>query len=160
LAAPGADPALLQAINDARLHPEKYPPHGNTAGAVMAACPTSFTESAALEGTAAAHNAYIASQPAGWIQQGMNAHLNPGGKLSWDAGGPIAAAGYNSQRREIVAWGQPTEAAAVAAWMQDDAASNWGHRNAILNCAITEAGGATLSGGPERFYWTVDMGTP
>ena len=94
----------------------------------MTGCTTPFTESAALEGTAAAHNTYIASQPADWLngsfQDGMNtysnAHLNPDGKASWDDGGPIANAGYNTQRGEIVAWGQADEAAAVVKWMQDD----------------------------------------
>jgi len=60
---------------------------------------------------------------------------------------------------EIVADGFPTEAAAVQFWMQDDAPSNWDHRNLILNCDLMEAGAAHLTGGPWGHYWTVDMGT-
>jgi uncharacterized protein YkwD len=43
--------------------------------------------------------------------------------------------------------------------MQDDAPSNWGHRNLILDCGLTDAGAAHLAGGPLNHYWTVDMGT-
>ena len=168
------DPALLKAVNYARLHPELYPPHGDTTGATTsgvipstAKCSNAFTESAALEGTAAAHNTYIASQSAAWLTvkaydaaEGKtveNAHLNPDGKYSADPGGPIANAGYNNPG-EIVEWGSADEAGAVQYWMQDDAASNWGHRNLILDCTKAEAGGAHLAGGPSN-YWTVDMGT-
>jgi uncharacterized protein YkwD len=47
----------------------------------------------------------------------------------------------------------------VQFWMQDDAPSNWGHRNLILDCGLTDAGAAHLAGGPLNHYWTVDMGT-
>ncbi len=150
----GPDGSLLAAVNDARLHPEKYPPHGNSAGASMTACPNAFNDSGALDSAASAHNNYIASQP-----KNSNPHMNANGKLSWEDGGPIQAAGYNSARGEIVATGQGSANAAVVAWMQDDADQAWGHRNNILNCGYTDAGAAHLSGGPWGNYWTVDIGT-
>ena len=153
-----ADPALLSAINDARLHPEKYPPNGNTAGAAMTACPSGFNNSAGLTGTATAHNNFLASMSL--TQANKDPHVTPAGGHQWDNGGPIAQAGYNSQRAEIVAIGQGSEAGALQFWMQDDAAFNWAHRNNILNCAITDAGASHLAGGPGGNYWTVDMGTP
>jgi uncharacterized protein YkwD len=67
-------------------------------------------------------------------------------------------AGYHSYRAEIVAWGFATRKDAVKYWMQDDAASNWGHRNLILNCGIQEAGYGVVSSGPAGHYYTVDMG--
>jgi hypothetical protein len=66
--------------------------------------------------------------------------------------------GYHSYRAEIVAWGQETRRDALRAWMQDDAASNWGHRNLILNCSIQDAGPAIHNGGSWGHYYTVDMG--
>jgi hypothetical protein len=42
--------------------------------------------------------------------------------------------------------------------MQDDEASNWGHRNLILNCSIHDAGPAIHNGGSWGHYYTVDMG--
>jgi uncharacterized protein YkwD len=69
------------------------------------------------------------------------------------------AAGYNRWRAENGAWGQASEAAAVVDWMQNNAHSNWGHRNAILKCAITNAGAAHLAGGVLGQYWVLDMGT-
>jgi len=72
--------------------------------------------------------------------------------------GPIAQAGYNSWRAEIVAIGQGSEAEAVQFWMQDDAAFGWDHRNAILRSETTDAGAAHLAGGPGGNYWTVDLG--
>ena len=43
-----ADAVLLAAVNDARLHPEKYPPNGNTqvgdVKAKMTGCPKPFGE--------------------------------------------------------------------------------------------------------------------
>jgi hypothetical protein len=151
----GPDGALLGAVNDARLHPEKYPPHGNTAGAKMDACPSAFNGSGSLDQAAATHNSYIASQG-----KGVNPHQNASGKLSWEDGGPIQAAGYNSARAEIVATGQGTANAAVVAWMQDDGDQAWGHRNIILDCNLSDAGAAHLAGGPWGNYWTVDAGTP
>ena len=153
-----ADPALLSAINDARLHPEKYPPNGNTAGAAMNACPTGFSNSAALTGTAVAHNNFLASMPVN--QANADPHVTPAGGHQWDDGGPIAQAGYNTQRAQIVAIGQGSAAGALQFWMQNDEAFAWGHRNLILNCAITQAGASHLAGGPGGNYWTVDMGTP
>jgi hypothetical protein len=150
----GPDGALLAAVNDARLHPEKYPPNGNSAGAQMSACPKALGESGALDNAASTHNNFIATQPTD-----SNPHMNANGKLSFDDGGPIAQAGYNT-RGEIVAIGQSSEAEAVVFWMQNDATANppWGHRNNILKCSHTDAGAAHLSGGPGGNYWTVDLG--
>ena len=77
-----ADPALLSAINDARLHPEKYPPNGNTAGAAMTACPSGFNNSAGLTGTATAHNNFLASMSL--TQANKDPHVTPAGGHQWD----------------------------------------------------------------------------
>lgn len=153
----GGDSELIGLINDARVHPEKYPPHGNTAGATMAACPSPFRESSVLAGIASTHNGYLATQPIAVVNTFPNMHKNADGKLAWDAGEPMDTAGYHSFRAEIVATGFPTAADALRFWMQDDAPSQWGHRNLILNCTIQEAGGAHLAGDSGGHYWTVDM---
>jgi cysteine-rich secretory family protein len=156
----GPDPALLAAVNDARAHPEKYPPNGDAnagEGAKMTACSNPFVNSASLASAAATHNQFIAGPGAGG-----DPHQNASGKQSWADGGPIQAAGYNSWRAEIVAIGQGNENGAVVDWMQNDANASppWGHRNNILNCGALQAGAAHLSGGPQGNYWTVDIGTP
>ena len=153
-----ADATLMALVNDARLHPEKYPPNGNTAGAKMTGCPNPLQDSGALAGAAQTHNNFLAQQPIAWLSIYPNMHKNADGKLSGDQGGIIEMAGYRSGRWEIVAAGFPTAAAAVQFWMQNDAPSMWGHRNIILNCAIREAGSAHLAGGPFGHYWTVDLG--
>jgi uncharacterized protein YkwD len=100
------------------------------------------------------------------LKDDLNAHKNPGGTLSWaptpqdPTQGPIYQAGYHGNRAEIVAWGFPTAAEAVQAWMQDDEASQWGHRNNILNCELDWAGTDHYTGGTEGHYWTVDFGNP
>jgi hypothetical protein len=151
----GPDPALLAAVNDARVRPDKYPPNGNTAGAKMDGCNNPVANSSSLASAAATHNQFIAGPGAGG-----NPHQNANGKLSWDDGGPIQAAGYNSARAEIVAMGQGSANAAVVDWMQNDADQGWQHRNIILDCDYQQAGAAHLSGGPNGNYWTVDFGTP
>jgi hypothetical protein len=159
----GGDPALLAAVNDARANPGKYPPNGNTAGAKMTGCDTALQNSAALTNTAVAHNSYIATLPKDGptgVDVYPNMHQNANGKLSGDPGGPIQAAGYNTWRAEIVAFGQSSEAGALQFWMQNDENSQWDHRNAILRCETTDAGAAHLTGGPYGNYWTVDFGTP
>jgi uncharacterized protein YkwD len=155
----GPDAALLSLINDARVHPEKYPPHGAPGVAKMTGCATPFTNSSALAGTASAHNNFIATMSKDVVNVYPNMHKTAGGGLAGDAGGPIEQVGYHTQRGQIVADGFGTEAAAVQFWMQDDAPSNWGHRNLILDCGLTDAGAAHLAGGPLNHYWTVDMGT-
>jgi len=154
----GPDPALLAAVNDARLHPDKYPPHGNASGASTKACPKAFADSGALDNTAAAHNGFIATMDKNTVNQYPNMHKTASGGLATDQGGPITQAGYSSTG-EIVADGFTSEAAALQFWMQDDAPSNWGHRNLILNCGLTDAGAAHFAGGPWGHYWTVDMGS-
>jgi uncharacterized protein YkwD len=155
---PSPSRQFLKLINRARAHPELYPPHGNAAGAAMTGCSNSLTYSPALHGTAADHNAYLASRPKEWLEVDGNAHRGPDGKFVWEAGEPMDLAGYHSYRAEIVAWGQETTGDALQAWMQDDAGSNWGHRNLILNCSIQDAGPSSYSGGPWGHYYTVDMG--
>jgi cysteine-rich secretory family protein len=156
---PAAQTELMRLVNDARTHPEKYPPNGNAQEATMAACPTPFQVSSSLSGAASRHNTYLATQPIASVNMFPNMHKEPDGKLVWDDGESIDKAGYQTKRAEIVATGFPTAAEAMRFWMQDDAPSKWGHRNNILNCAIREAGGAHLQGGPGNHYWTVDMGT-
>jgi hypothetical protein len=153
---------LLGLVNDARTHPEKYPPNGDAAGASMTACGNALQNSSALAGAAQTHNNYLTTQPTAVVNDDTNMHKNPppNGPLSWDDGGPIAKAGYNSYRAEIVAIGQGSAAAAMQFWMQNDAPWQWGHRNLILNCTIGQAGAAHLQGGPGGNYWTVDMGNP
>jgi hypothetical protein len=156
----GPDPALLAAVNDARAHPEKYPPNGDAnagEGAKMTACDNPLANSASLGTAAATHNQFIAGPGAGG-----DPHQNANGKQSWADGGPIQAAGYNSGRAEIVAIGQGSPNEALVFWMQNDATASppWGHRNNILNCDLQQAGAAHLSGGPGGNYWTVDFGTP
>jgi hypothetical protein len=150
-------------VNDARTHPELYPPRGDPTGAAMAACDGPFLSSQALADTAASHNDFLASQPVEWVmtRPHMHASTPDGMQMSTDAGAPIDQAGFHSLRAQIVAMGYPTAAAVVAAWMQDDGGPlAWGHRNIILNCALSQAGAAYLQGGPGGHYWTVNMGNP
>jgi len=149
-------------VNDARMHPESYPPRGDPAGAAMAPCDGPFLSSQALADTAASHNDFLASQPVEWVmtRPHMHASTPDGMQMSTDAGAPIDQAGFHSLRAQIVAMGYPTAAAVVQAWMQDDGPLAWGHRNIILNCALSQAGAAYLQGGPGGHYWTVNMGNP
>lgn len=163
----GADAALLAAVNDARLHPEKYPPHTkdpnigqpwDTSGAATKACSSRFADSGALDNTASTHNGYIATMDKVTVNNYPNMHKTASGGLETDQGGPITQAGYGSTG-EIVADGFSSEAGALQFWMQDDGGkNNWGHRNLILNCGLTDAGAAEFTGGPWGHYWTVDMG--
>lgn len=150
-------------INDARTHPEMYPPRGDTTGAAMAPCAGPFLSSQVLADTAASHNDFLASQSVEWVmtRPHMHASTPDGMQMSTDAGGPIDQAGFRSLRAQIVAMGYPTAAAVIQAWMQDDGGPlHWGHRNIILNCALSQAGAAHLQGGPGGHYWTVNMGNP
>jgi hypothetical protein len=154
---------LLKLLNDARANPEKYPPNGNRTGAIMVGCGPPFKSSPkVLTQIALAHNWYLASQPIEWVQKegALNMHRGPNGQLVWASGEPMDQAGYHTYRSEIVAWGFATPGEVVRAWMQDDEAWQWGHRNLILNCTMREAGPGYTAGGPANHYWTVDMGTP
>ncbi|ORW71130.1 hypothetical protein AWC23_01035 [Mycobacterium saskatchewanense] len=164
----GPDPALLAAVNDARMNPGKYPPHTtdpntgkpwDTSGAATKACGKPFADSGALDNTAATHNGFIATMDQNTVNKFPNMHRTASGGLETDQGGPITQAGYSSTG-EIVADGFTSEATALQFWMQDDGgANNWGHRNLILNCNLTDAGAAHFAGGPLGHYWTVDMGS-
>ncbi|MDT5064964.1 MAG: hypothetical protein QOK02_1119 [Mycobacterium sp.] len=149
-------------VNDARMHPEVYPPRGDPTGAAMAPCDGPFLSSQALADTAASHNDFLAGQPVEWVmtRPHMHASTPDGMQMSTDAGGPIDQAGFHSLRAQIVAMGYPTAAAVIQAWMQDDGPLAWGHRNIILNCALSQAGAAYLQGGPGGHYWTVNLGNP
>ena len=146
-------------INDARQHPEKYPPHGNAGGAIMTACPAGFAQSPQLTDAANSHNAFLANHPKDWAVSGDNMHRGPSGKLVWEAGEPMDQAGYRSWRAENVAVGFTTAEEALRFWMQDDERFGWGHRNAILRSSTQEAGFGHQTGGPWGHYWTLDMGT-
>ena len=150
---------LLRLLNDARAHPEKYPPNGNPAGATMVSCGPPFKYSKELLAIALAHNRYLASQPIDWVNTYPNMHTGPNGKPVGAPGEPMDQAGYRSYRAEIVATGFPTPIDVIRFWMQDDERFQWGHRNLILNCTIHEAGPGYTQGGPGNHYWTVDMGT-
>ncbi|GAA1425971.1 hypothetical protein GCM10009601_33900 [Streptomyces thermospinosisporus] len=157
--APDDEKQLFDLINEARKHPEKYPPHGNTAGANMSACAKGFELSGELMDIARAHTVYLKDQPKEWVNTGDNMHRDPSGKLVWDSGEPMDQAGYHAWRAENVAVGFTTPEAAVRFWMQDDERFGWGHRNAILRCETLEAGVGHYQGGPWGHYWTLDMGT-
>ncbi|MGW1682907.1 CAP domain-containing protein [Saccharopolyspora sp. NPDC002376] len=146
-------------INDARQHPEKYPPHGNSAGAAMTGCARGFNFSSTLTDIASAHCAYLKDQPRDWVNADQNMHRGPSGKLVWEPGEPMEQAGYHAWRAENVAVGFTTAEAAVRFWMQDDEPFGWGHRNAILRCETMEASLGYYEGGPWGHYWTLDMGT-
>jgi Cysteine-rich secretory protein family len=150
---------LLDLIDDARTHPEKYPPRGNVQGAAMSACANAFQDSATLRNIARDHNEFLASRPIAVVNTFPNMHIGPSGKLVWEAGEPMDASGYHSFRGENVATGFSTAADALRFWMQDDEGSAWGHRNLILNCAAHEAGVGHRQGGPGGHYWTLDVGT-
>lgn len=162
----GPDQALLALVNDARLHPEKYPLIGDYAGnptdtsaAHSTACAKPFGRSGALENSAATHNNYIATIPKPGLDGGTRAHETPGGGQVGDPGGPLARAGYG-HNGEIVAAEWADNAAAVKYWMSLDG-PGWGHRNAILDCTLTDAGAASFSapGSAYQRYYTVDMGS-
>src|SRR5215217_6833501 len=146
---------LWDLVNEARAHPEKYPPHGNRSGASMNAC-RHFQYSRTLSGLAYEHNEYLASRPIDWVNTYPNMHLGPNGKPTLDAGEPMDQAGFHSQRSENVATGFRTAAEVVRFWMQEDEQFGWGHRNAILTCELQTAGTAHLEGGPGGHYWTLD----
>ncbi len=149
---------VLDSINDARAHPQKYPPSGNTSGAAMNSCANPVQYSQQLRDIARDHNNFLASRPIDWVNQYPNMHTGPDGKLAWDPGAPMDQAGYRTYRGENVATGFPTSAEVMRFWMQDDERSAWGHRNFILNCTNQEAGVGHDQGGPGGHYWTLDMG--
>jgi len=150
---------LFNLVNDARTHPENYPPRGNTQGAVMSSCPNPFQDAPVLRDIARNHNDFLAGKPINVVNTFPNMHMGPSGKLVWEAGEPMDAAGYHSFRGENVATGFGTAAEVVRFWMQDDEGSAWGHRNLILKCTAHEAGVGHRQGGPGGHYWTLDMAT-
>lgn len=156
---PDGEARLFELINDARQHPENYPPRGNSAGAIMAACENGFELSRPLTDIARDHSTYLKDQSQEWVTTGDNMHRDPSGNLVWDPGEPMEQAGYQTWRSENVAVGFTTPEEALQFWMQDDERFGWGHRNAILRGETHEAGVGHYEGGPWGHYWTLDMGT-
>jgi hypothetical protein len=182
-----AEMSLFDLVNDARLHPENYPPDTsqpspNGTQPKMTACPKAFVESDTLRDAARQHNKFTATQTADWIlatdasgKSLDNMHRTPtapGGTpiLDWEFPNPpppeqgpgiIYLAGYHSDTAEN--WSTfPTPLEVVQNWMIDDASADWGHRNNILNCALVEAGVGHLNptnGTPFPDLWTLCMGT-
>ncbi|MFF5157913.1 CAP domain-containing protein [Streptomyces sp. NPDC000348] len=155
---------LRRFVTDARTHPENYPPHGNSAEAVMPPGVPDFALSRSLVLIARAHSEFLSGQDGGWVGEDANMHRGPGGILVWEPGQPIHQAGYHTWRAENVAMGFDTAEKVVRFWMQDDENWHWGHRNAILfddwytPDDIREAGFGYWRGGPWTHYWTLDMG--
>jgi hypothetical protein len=150
---------LFDLINEARAHPENYPPNGNSSGASLSACPSPLRYSQQLSDIASHHNNFLASRDINWVNADDHMHRGPDGKLTSEVGQPMDRAGYHTSRGENVATGFPTAAEVLHFWMQDDERWKWGHRNLILNCSAQEAAIAHLQGGPGRHYWTLDLGT-
>ncbi|MFI0741769.1 CAP domain-containing protein [Streptomyces sp. NPDC021100] len=159
LSAPEEEKQLLGLVNDARVHPEKYPPQGDATGAVMDACRYRFQTSRALVLDARAHCEFLKDQPVDWVNADLNMHRGPDGKPTWDPGEPMDQDGYKSWRAENVAVGFATPEEVVRFWMQDDQTWAWKHRNAILRSLTVEAGVGHYQGGPGNHYWTLDMAT-
>src|SRR5215213_9430720 len=150
---------LFDLINEARAHPENYPPDGNSSGASMSACPSPVRYSQQLSDIARDHNDDLASRDIIWVNLVDHMHRGPDGKLTSAVGQPMDRAGYHTFRGENVATGFPTAAEVLHFWMQDDERWKWGHRNRILNCLVQEGGIAHLQGGSGGHYWTLDFGT-
>ncbi|MEV4165304.1 CAP domain-containing protein [Nonomuraea dietziae] len=83
-------------------------------------------------------------------------HYGTDGSLPADR---IRAGGFTpAQKPENWALGTNlTLAQAMHNWLYDDAASNWGHREAILNCEYRVIGVGSASGHNSRVYWTQDF---
>jgi hypothetical protein len=103
------------------------------------------------------HSADLAANHAALIDALKNdsrrAHLGSDGTMPVDrlkAGGFIPAT-----RPENTAWGTNlTLAQAMHLWLYDDAASNWGHREAILACDYKVIGVGMARGQNNFVYWT------
>ncbi|MFZ4160426.1 CAP domain-containing protein [Streptomyces griseoincarnatus] len=160
---PAVEREFWALINDARLHPEKYPPLEEPKNnALMAPCRKELDYSGALRDTARTHSSFLQKQPKEWVTKGNNMHASSvitGVPLVYQEDGTLHQAGYKTFRSENVAVGQATPEDAVRFWMQRDAAHNWGHRNAILRCETRDGGVGYVAGGDWNHYWTLDLGT-
>ncbi|MFJ8475786.1 hypothetical protein [Kitasatospora sp. NPDC094011] len=154
-----ADEDLWTAVNDARLHPQNYPPdstgpsaHGVTPK--LTPCTSPFVFSPMLSDAAAHHLEFLATQTNAWILEKDSAgnsldnfhrtppnYPTPGTPvLDWSSNPPgiIYLAGYHTQGAET--WAGQNEDLSIAElakkavqdWMMHDARSDWGHRNIIL----------------------------
>ena len=76
-----ADAALLSAVNDARLHPEKYPPKGKTpvngVAAKLTPCPKPLGKSWALDTAAATHSRLISTVSQRFPHEGLRGPPEP-----------------------------------------------------------------------------------
>jgi uncharacterized protein YkwD len=104
-----------------------------------------LTINAKLTEAAQAHSADMAAKD-------YFAHDSQDGTSPFDR---IKAIGYNFRAAaENIAYGQPTAASVMDAWMNSP-----GHKANILNCTYTQIGiGYALRSGTP--YWTQDFGTP
>jgi uncharacterized protein YkwD len=66
----------------------------------------------------------------------------------------VQAAGYSTPMSENIAWGYPTGAAVVTAWMHSP-----GHRANILNCAAKSVGVGVVYAANGYPYYTEDFGS-
>ena len=71
---------LFDLINEARAHPENYPPDGNSSGASMSACPSPVRYSQQLSDIARDHNDDLASRDIIWVNLVDHMHRGPDGK--------------------------------------------------------------------------------
>ncbi len=124
-------------------------------------CATALVHSAQLAAAASAHSQDMALRD-------LFSHTGSDGSTMLSR---IAATGYSySQLAENVAAGYATAGDVVAGWMKSP-----GHRANILNCDLRELGVGYYAqlddqsnvllddgqiGGPYRYYWTQDFGTP
>ena len=124
-------------------------------------CATALVRSPQLAAAASAHSQDMALQD-------LFSHTGSDGSTMLSR---IAATGYSySQLAENVAAGYATPEDVVASWMKSP-----GHRANILNCDLRELGVGYYAqlddqsnvlldggqvGGPYRYYWTQDFGTP
>jgi uncharacterized protein YkwD len=79
--------------------------------------------------------------------RGTMSHVGKDGSRFTDR---LHSAGYPRPGAENIAYGQPTAASVVAAWMASP-----GHRRNILNCAYTATG---VGYDPRGNYWTQNFG--
>ncbi|GAA2696655.1 CAP domain-containing protein [Nonomuraea recticatena] len=109
-----------------------------------------------LSGAARAHSADLAKNYATLIDAKAGdpnrGHYGSDGSLPADR---IRARGFTPARRpENWSYGtNQTLAQAMDNWLYHDEASNWGHRDAILNCEYRVIGVGRASGHNNRVYW-------
>ncbi|MEU6431277.1 CAP domain-containing protein, partial [Microbispora sp. NPDC046973] len=105
------------------------------------------------EDLAANYATLIDAYPQGDPRRG---HIDSDGLMPADR---IRAAGFSpASKTENWSFGtNQTLAQAMDNWLYHDEASNWGHRQALLNCDYRIIGVGTARGHNNRIYWTVDF---